>query len=441
MKVSRFIAPLAALGTLSAGMAVTVSTAPVAHAVTSYSDVDCSAPSRMFQLRNDGRELWTGTVANASSTTPTVYQWTRVYEFSADRPALAVAAHNANSQRILLLVTDAGGGLRSYSYDLASKSVTSVNNLRAPGTAADPGPYAFNRLSSDGAMLYGVKGGKLYVMSGVSGSEAPQAYAEVGNFTGYPLAFFNLNATAGRSVTWTDTSGALRHTTLRAGANGWSASTSTLRNTGWGYSSITSPGAGLLLNDRDDNLLWRQLVDDPSKGTDTVITTHQTIDTATGVPDERIVTAPVCAVAATTPGALPSAPADNPNGPSTSGPGTLTPRAVFVRDQIEPRFPRIDCFSYASTDPNSDHHSGNALDCAAGVINEKPSDTEREQMNLLARWAATYAAKLDVKYVIWEQRIWSIGDANPGTPSAWRLMEDRGSIRTNHFDHVHISVQ
>ena len=42
--------------------------------------------------------------------------------------------------------------------------------------------------------------------------------------------------------------------------------------------------------------------------------------------------------------------------------------------------------------------------------------------------------ELDVKYIIWKQRIW--------TPSRgeWKKMGDRGDETQNHFDHVHISV-
>ncbi len=45
---------------------------------------------------------------------------------------------------------------------------------------------------------------------------------------------------------------------------------------------------------------------------------------------------------------------------------------------------------------------------------------------------AAYALSLPgVEYVIWQQRY------NDG--SGWDLMEDRGGITANHFDHVHVS--
>jgi hypothetical protein len=58
-------------------------------------------------------------------------------------------------------------------------------------------------------------------------------------------------------------------------------------------------------------------------------------------------------------------------------------------------------------------------------------------MQALANWGVQHAAALKVQYVIWERHIWNISRASEG----WRLMEDRGGVTQNHFDHVHISVQ
>ena len=43
--------------------------------------------------------------------------------------------------------------------------------------------------------------------------------------------------------------------------------------------------------------------------------------------------------------------------------------------------------------------------------------------------------KLNVKYVIWEQKIYASYTGWSGRP-----MEDRGSTTANHYDHVHVSV-
>lgn len=58
--------------------------------------------------------------------------------------------------------------------------------------------------------------------------------------------------------------------------------------------------------------------------------------------------------------------------------------------------------------------------------------TSAAQGNAVAAYAIANMGRLNIKYIIWQQRIWM--------GSGWRLMEDRGSITQNHFDHVHISV-
>ncbi len=46
--------------------------------------------------------------------------------------------------------------------------------------------------------------------------------------------------------------------------------------------------------------------------------------------------------------------------------------------------------------------------------------------------------KLDVQYIIWNQKIWIAGsEAVP--PDQWRGMSSRGSCTANHVDHVHVS--
>lgn len=74
--------------------------------------------------------------------------------------------------------------------------------------------------------------------------------------------------------------------------------------------------------------------------------------------------------------------------------------------------------------PNkSDHPGGKALDFMT------------RDGNALAAFAEANWKRLNIKYIIWDQHIWSVGRANEG----WRLMEDRGGDTANHRDHVHIS--
>lgn len=71
-----------------------------------------------------------------------------------------------------------------------------------------------------------------------------------------------------------------------------------------------------------------------------------------------------------------------------------------------------------------DHGTGNAVDVMI---------TSQAQGDAVAAFVQANAARFNIKYVIWRQRIWYPG-------SAWKGMEDRGSITQNHYDHVHISV-
>ena len=55
----------------------------------------------------------------------------------------------------------------------------------------------------------------------------------------------------------------------------------------------------------------------------------------------------------------------------------------------------------------------------------------------VAAWARANAKSLGITYVIWNQRIWSVGRSSEG----WRAMANRGGDSANHKDHVHINVK
>ncbi|GAA4284983.1 hypothetical protein GCM10022261_25140 [Brevibacterium daeguense] len=73
---------------------------------------------------------------------------------------------------------------------------------------------------------------------------------------------------------------------------------------------------------------------------------------------------------------------------------------------------------------SSDHHSGNAVDIMiTGSTGDRITD-----------FLIKHKSELNVKYVIWEQKIFA-----PYTGWEGRAMEDRGSATANHYDHVHVS--
>ena len=100
--------------------------------------------------------------------------------------------------------------------------------------------------------------------------------------------------------------------------------------------------------------------------------------------------------------------------------GGLQSWPAKVRSCINSRFDVSSIGGYRSG--GGDHGRGLALDVMVGS----------SEGNRVAAWALNNADRLNVKYVIWKQRI-----AHPG--GGWRGMSDRGDATANHYDHVHIS--
>lgn len=105
--------------------------------------------------------------------------------------------------------------------------------------------------------------------------------------------------------------------------------------------------------------------------------------------------------------------------------GTVKPWVQKAAEHLGPMFGirSIGGYRASSAVSNSDHPRGLALDLMCST----------SQGNRLAPYAVANHKKLNITYVIWRQRIWSIN--NP----RWQAMEDRGSPTANHMDHVHIS--
>ena len=84
--------------------------------------------------------------------------------------------------------------------------------------------------------------------------------------------------------------------------------------------------------------------------------------------------------------------------------------------------------SSGSRDPNG-HPAGLAVDFMVPLTKEGEAQGDRISEYIIANYK-----ELNVKYVIWRQRIW-----NPARGDKWRQMADRGSPTQNHFDHPHVS--
>jgi hypothetical protein len=108
-------------------------------------------------------------------------------------------------------------------------------------------------------------------------------------------------------------------------------------------------------------------------------------------------------------------------GIATSGLGAVRPHVRAAAQFLGCRFGEPTMFGVAGRAGTSDHPAGRAVDF---MVDRATGDS-------LAVCALNNRAALGITYVIWRQRI------NFG--SGWQMMEDRGGVTANHFDHVHVS--
>ncbi|MDK7749815.1 ligand-binding protein SH3 [Brevibacterium sp. UMB10442] len=110
---------------------------------------------------------------------------------------------------------------------------------------------------------------------------------------------------------------------------------------------------------------------------------------------------------------------------SSSIEGGLTSNAISAYRAVCANFPQVKSYGGRRNDPGSDHNSGQAVDA---MIRGQVGDE-------ITSFLIKNRQQLNIKYVIWEQKIYA-----PYTGWKGRPMENRGNDTANHFDHVHISV-
>jgi hypothetical protein len=108
-----------------------------------------------------------------------------------------------------------------------------------------------------------------------------------------------------------------------------------------------------------------------------------------------------------------------------SGPEAgLTQDAVEVYRAVCAAFSGVS--SYGGYAPRGEHYDGRAIDVmVSGSYGQQIAD-----------WLRVNASSLQIRDIIYAQRIWTPDRAAEG----WRYMEDRGSPTANHYDHVHVAV-
>ena len=114
---------------------------------------------------------------------------------------------------------------------------------------------------------------------------------------------------------------------------------------------------------------------------------------------------------------------------------SVTPRMRQVRQLVLAQFGApysVGCYRAGGF---GEHPLGRACDFMLSTGGAMPSAYQVDHGWEIANWARANASRLGIMYVIYRQQIWDIRRGG-----GWQMMEDRGSITANHYDHVHISV-
>ncbi|MCW0214568.1 MAG: hypothetical protein OJJ54_14510 [Pseudonocardia sp.] len=137
--------------------------------------------------------------------------------------------------------------------------------------------------------------------------------------------------------------------------------------------------------------------------------------------------------------------------PTTAG--CLTPAARALHDRTTAEFGPVlrssSCWSEHAWNPSSDHPQGRACDFFPGRYGEFAAGAELDAGWAMANWLRDNAADLDVRYVIWQGRIWYRSGFRAGSTDrdGWGRPYDGGGVYDpedatgGHFDHVHVSVR
>ncbi|KAK4143172.1 uncharacterized protein C8A04DRAFT_29190 [Dichotomopilus funicola] len=99
------------------------------------------------------------------------------------------------------------------------------------------------------------------------------------------------------------------------------------------------------------------------------------------------------------------------------------------------RVRQIYCTRDCACPGTSDHCCGKAIDFMCSDGGGIPTTSGRQ----LAEWVMNNRATLNLKYVIYGQKIWNPSQDSVKAWTSWRPMEDRGDVTQNHWDHVHVS--
>lgn len=185
----------------------------------------------------------------------------------------------------------------------------------------------------------------------------------------------------------------------------------------------------------------------PGSGGPVVIAVADCPDEGTGIPGE----APdYSAVELSGQGHLEPCPIKN----EPFGAGPVTPLTCAAHRTIVNNFrPILNSGGNCKRDFNDggEHFIGRACDYMTDKGGTYSTGKQERNGDSIAQYAMDHWDTLGVKYIIWRQSIWTpqqtvCGQGSRGSynnlghdEGQWCLMNDRGSITDNHFDHVHLS--
>ncbi|OHE91848.1 hypothetical protein CORC01_12856 [Colletotrichum orchidophilum] len=125
--------------------------------------------------------------------------------------------------------------------------------------------------------------------------------------------------------------------------------------------------------------------------------------------------------------------------PSVPSVGACKQVAVNGAKKIIAAFPgrvrQVYCTRDCTCPGDSDHCCGKATDMMCSDAGGVPTVSGKE----IAEWVMNNRGTLNLKYVIWGQKIWNPSQDSVKSWSGWRSMDDRGDFTANHWDHVHVS--
>ncbi|TQN65881.1 putative secreted protein, partial [Colletotrichum shisoi] len=111
--------------------------------------------------------------------------------------------------------------------------------------------------------------------------------------------------------------------------------------------------------------------------------------------------------------------------------------AVGGAKKIVAAFPgrvrEVFCIRDCACPGTSDHCCGKATDMMCSDGGGVPTVSGKE----IAEWVMNNRNALNLKYVIWGQKIWTTSQDSVTSWASWRSMDDRGDFTANHWDHVH----